>query len=67
MEGSNFKNPLRNFFNTGNSQFIKNALDKFKSNDEPIMPIKQSKTLRKSNNFGNSLTKGNTNKERRSR
>ncbi len=34
MEGPNFKNPLRNFFNTGNSQFIKNALEKFKSNDE---------------------------------
>ena len=34
MEGSNFKNPLRNFFNPGNSQFIKNALEKFKSNDE---------------------------------
>ena len=38
----------------------------FNESDEPIIPIKQSKTLRKSNNFGNSLTKGNTNKERRS-
>ena len=33
MEGSNIKNPLRNFFSTSNSQFIKNALEKFKSND----------------------------------
>ena len=38
----------------------------FNESDEPIIPIKQSKTLRKSNNFGNSLNKVSKNKERRS-
>ena len=56
----------KNTFRKNSNYSARHEMSFNESNDEPIMPIKQSKTLRKSNNFGNSLTKGNTNKERRS-
>ena len=56
----------KNTFRKNSNYSARHEMSFNESNDEPIMPIRQSKTLRKSNNFGNSLTKGNTNKERRS-